>query len=208
MIDKLTPYLATNIISDSEKRIIVLSQDVQKLKPQVDEYKAAYLKLQFEYDQANEKLEQERDLLDWVSKQKNGIPQKEKIMVMRSTSHNDMRDSEKKRYRSKFKKNFHWVEYAQAVLRERDVFLTADELWDAMCDRYNIIERLNELGAQKGKTKYGAIKTSIAGNIESTKMGRKGGLLISFNDHYGLAEWVTDDFKPKGKYAVQRLMNR
>jgi hypothetical protein len=205
MNEKLTPYIAGSIISDCEKRIIALSTAIQDLEPSVKEYREAYLKLQFDLDTAKEKLRQEKDFVDWVSKEKNGIPQKEKIRVMRGSSHNDMPENEKIRHRRTKQVHFTWTEYAVAVLREQNVMLNEVDLWHSICDKYNVIEKFESLNIKGGisKLRYGALNACIKANTNLTKLGRSRGVLFEYRGYFGLKDWSTDDFKPKGKYASQ-----
>jgi hypothetical protein len=202
MNEKLTPYIAGSIISDCEKRIIALSTAIQDLEPSVKEYREAYLKLQFDLDTAKEKLHQERELLDWISKERHDIPQKEKIRVMRGSSHNDMPENEKRRLR-KLVSYFAWTEYAVEVLREHNIMMNEKDLWDSMCDKYNVIEKFESLDIKGGisKLRYGALNACIKANSELTKLGRPRGVLFEYRGFFGLKDWATEDFKPAGKYA-------
>jgi hypothetical protein len=203
MNDKLSPYLAERILKDAEREVIKLSTESQELEPQVKEYREAYLKLQYQYDTINDRLKQEKELVEWASKQKNGLPQHKKILVMRPTSHNEMRENEKTRIRGKQKTHFTWTTYAVSILQERDVMLSKDELWDAILDKYNVVETFRQIdpNGHIGKLRWGAINASIGANAESTKRGGKRGVVFEYKGYFGLKEWAGEDFRPKGIYA-------
>lgn len=193
MIDNLNNYQASVIIDDAQARIVVHMKTIADLEPQVKEYHDAYMKLKNELDSTKIKMEDDTAILEWASAIKNGG---KAMRVIRSESHNDMKEREKRKLAKRPReRRYLWTPWAAEILRQIDRMVSADDLYEMVVQEHSI-ESDN-----RGKMRWGAINSCILANCQRTKDGNLKGVLFEYKDMVGLREWMTDDYKPKGKYA-------
>jgi len=204
-----TSYQSSLVIADTQNRITALMKQKEELAPQLKDYKEVYERLKKEDDELTEKLAQNEQLLEIVSRDLNRIGRDKTFRVVRAESHIDMKDREKKKLaedegngRKTHTVRFTWTDYAVEVLNKEKYFMTTEQLWSRVLVRYDIMQRADEagLGSKKSGLKWGCIHACWLPNAESTRQGKRGGRLIVTGTHIGLKEWVSNDFKPLPEY--------
>jgi DNA mismatch repair ATPase MutS len=194
----ITEYLATTLIADTENRIIKLKKEMESIHPQLDEYRQAYEKLKSQYDIVKTRLEEEDTLLDFLSRSKNGIPDGVEFRVDRAESHNAMKPREQRKLvRAGVKKadRFPWTEYGIEILRAENKFLLADDLWEMVEIKYDIVKRIADLGKSFNSLKWGAINSCWMATTKS-----RNPQLVEVSGRLGLPEWVDAYGKIKPEY--------
>jgi len=169
----LTSYQASWIIKDAEIRIADLMKEITQLEPQVKEYYGAYVSLKDKLDFTRHELEENKNLLEAVSAQKNGIASGKQFRVLRSESHNDMKEKEKRKYATR---KYTWTEWGIQALQEAHCFLKSDDLWDIVCQKHEIPQGR---GSGESKLKWGAVNNCW---LKTPKM-------FIHKEKIGLAEW-------------------
>jgi len=171
-MQNLTKYQASMIIKDAEIRIAANMKEASELEPQVKEYYEAYVSLKDRLDSAKQRITDDRQLLEMASMEKNGIKPGSNFRVLRSESHNDMKDREKKKYKTSGIRN-PWTQWGIEILTEVNAFLTTDQLWDIVCQKHDI--PVDSRSQYKG----GAVH----------KCWLKTPKLLKYKEKIGLLEW-------------------
>jgi len=170
---QLTSYQLTAIISDAELRLADLMKKSSDLEPSVKEYYAAYMNLKEQLDDVRKRIEENKQLVEMASAEKNGIASGKQFRVLRSESHNDMKEKEKRKYRSR---QYTWTEWGIQALQEAHCFLKSDDLWDIVCQKHEIPQGR---GSGESKLKWGAVNNCW---LKTPKM-------FVHKEKIGLAEW-------------------
>ncbi len=209
----ISPELAGDLIADCEKRITSLKLRLEELDKPRQEAFEKYEKLQATWDHVNHKHTQEEQLIDQLSRIKNGLGKTKPIarLTTRAESHNDMKEREKKKYSDTGVTQFTWTAYAAEVLKEQNKMMLPDDLWDKIGEKFDIPARMEAMGKTgvKSNIKWGAINTCWAGNIkmvmEGSRFAESRGKLFQHDDYIGLKEWAQEDWLPKPEYRVRKL---
>jgi hypothetical protein len=147
----LTTYQLTAIIADAEIRLVNLMKQVTELEPQTKEYYAAYINLKEQLDDVRKKVEENKELIEKASAEKNGIATGKQFRVLRAESHNDMKEKEKRKYATR---KYTWTDWGIEILKEMNCFITTDQLWDAVCQKHEVP---TGRGSGNSKLKWGAV---------------------------------------------------
>lgn len=207
-----TEYQLSSIIADCESRITKLSVQLQALEEPRQKAFDEYEKLQNQYDAVKTLITQDNNLLSQMSHLKNGLGKIKPLRVMRGSSHNDMKEKEKTKLRSKPVRQFTWTAYAAAVLRKSNRMMHPEDIWDKVVEGEQIAERAERLGQALSSLKWGAINACWLKNVEVTTGGgrfaEKRGLLFQHDGLLGLKEWATEDWKPKPEHKADHATKK
>ena len=201
-----TQYQTSNIIKEAETRIIALKKELNDVSPQLKEYEEAYKRLKLQHDVVVEKLQQDEQLLEYMSRVQNNIAPDKDIRVNRAESHNDMKDREKKKLQKAAPKaRFPWTDYAVLALREEKRFTTPEDLWEIVDIKFNTEKQIKEAGLKLTGTRWGAINACWLASAKGAREGKKrknlGAAstteqLVEVGGRLGLRNWVDNEFKP------------
>lgn len=202
----LSDYQVTTIIKDTENRIIELSRQHDLLKAEHDAAYEMFQKAYGEYTAVKNQLQENNILLDSMTRYKNNLGSKKAIRLVRSESHSDMKDKEKKKYSDNNVKVFKWTELAVEVLKEQNRMIEIEELFQIVEEKINFKQQLKDMGklGKYSNIKWGAIHNCWLANCAKSKdpsSKESNRYLFEYKNHIGLYEWATGDFKPKPEYA-------
>lgn len=200
----MTEYMATSIIDDAESRMIKHNEELEKLTEPIKEAKEKLDKLQQRYDTLMHKKNEDQQLIDVASRQKNGVKRGVAFRTIRSTSHNDMRANEAEKLNGKKVQQFTWTKFAVDVLTEKNEMIEPEQLYNLVDEKFGITKRFDELqydNSKRSSMKWGGINACWLKVCEGAKAGYAKAKLFEHNGMIGLIAWATDDFKPKAEYV-------
>jgi hypothetical protein len=187
MIEKLTNYQASMIITDAQLRIARAMKEQSELEPQVKEYYDAYATLKDKLDSTKKKIDEDNLLLKMASEQLNHIKTGKDFRVVRAESHLEMKDREKRKLNAEERRpQIKWTQFAIDTLTVAGQMLTIDQLWDIALEKLNIPEK------GRSKIKWGCVNNCW---MKTNK-------LFSYKEKIGLDDWKDNPGKYYRSIAV------
>jgi len=201
---ELSDYQVQSIISDAEARINEIEPILAKKKEPMEKAFETYMALNVEYETIKKKLQENRALIDKMKNYKSSSPLR--LLKSLKPKTTKVQDNEESSKRGPIQ--FTWMKYAVEILKEKNTMMDEEQLWEAICQKFNIMKRMEEMGVigRQSNIKWGAQNSCWNANVEKTMAGtgrESSRYLFKHDGLLGLVEWATADFKPKPEYRKQ-----
>lgn len=186
------------LISNIEAEITELMNQLNEKLTPLKEAEELYTMLKEETDKLQKELDDNKLLLEALSRFKNNDKSNKELRILRTTSFNDQKPKQQRKFR--------WLDMIEDLLRREDRFLSKDEIFDTLLKENSSI--LESVGGSRSKLTV--MRNTVLNNLERackiTRQKNKG-RVIEYKKKIGLFEWVLDDFTPDPQHIKQFMFS-
>lgn len=186
------------LISNIEAEITELMNQLNEKLTPLKEAEELYTMLKEETDKLQKELDDNKLLLEALSRFKNNDKSNKELRILRTTSFNDQKPKQQRKFR--------WLDMIEDLLRRKDRFLSKDEIFDTLLKENSSI--LESVGGSRSKLTV--MRNTVLNNLERackiTRQKNKG-RVIEYKKKIGLFEWVLDDFTPDPQHIKQFMFS-
>jgi len=198
-------FYALNITEDQINKMIKLTEaemagqmaDLAIKEPPFLEAEQLYLSYKRDFDLIKNALDDNKLLLESLSRFKTNTKSNKEIRVMRTTSHVDAKPAKKTR-------NVKWIKLAVNLLIAEDKYLSGDD----------IVAMLHKIGApdMTDMQRY-ALKRNMLRAAEIVMAGKRKkkshiDSLVMYKNRFGLLSWCHDDFTPDAHHIREFMYDK
>jgi len=186
------------LISNIEAEITELMNQLNEKLTPLKEAEELYTMLKEETDKLQKELDDNKLLLEALSRFKNNDKSNKELRILRTTSFNDKKPKQQRKFR--------WLDMIEDLLRREDRFLSKDEIFDTLLKENSSI--LESVGGNRSKLTV--MRNTVLNNLDRackiTRQKNKG-RVIEYKGKIGLFEWVLDDFTPDPQHIKQFMFS-
>lgn len=186
------------LISNIEAEITELMNQLNEKLTPLKEAEELYTMLKEETDKLQKELDDNKLLLEALSRFKNNDKSNKELRILRTTSFNDQKPKQQRKFR--------WLDMIEDLLRREDRFLSKDEIFDTLLKENSSI--LESVGGNRSKLTV--MRNTVLNNLDRackiTRQKNKG-RVIEYKEKIGLFEWVLDDFTPDPQHIKQFMFS-
>lgn len=186
------------LISNIEAEITELMNQLNEKLTPLKEAEELYTMLKEETDKLQKELDDNKLLLEALSRFKNNDKSNKELRILRTTSFNDQKPKQQRKFR--------WLDMIEDLLRREDRFLSKDEIFDTLLKENSSI--LESVGGSRSKLTV--MRNTVLNNLDRackiTRQKNKG-RVIEYKEKIGLFEWVLDDFTPDPQHIKQFMFS-
>ena len=187
------------LISKLEADITEQLKDLNNKLGPMKEAEEMFEMLKEEVDKLQSELDENKSLLEALTRFKNNDKSNKELRVIRTTSVNDDKPRQERRFR--------WLDMIEELLRKKDHFLSKEEIYNTLLKSNP--EILESTGGNR--TKQSVLKNTVLNNLDrACKLTRQKnkGRVIEYKEKIGLFEWVLDDFTPDPQHIKQFMFGK